>query len=413
MVRLSILIPAWNGMPYLRAVVNEILSVIDSRDELIVSHGNSTDGTREFLESIEHPHFTLVSPPSNDLSMSEHWDWLEDSASGEWQIFLGQDDFLQKYYSDEIDRLFEIAKDKQVRAICARRAHVSWEPDGTLSRVRFSVKPEIKIRSYNVATVATLVGVRSYHSLPQMYTSSFFHQSLISDIRRKQGGRLIVSHPQDSSLAASASELEQAFLHSGTPISWVGQSKKSAGLAVIKSSPGRNDYLSEEAREVKEKYLTRIRDSEIRYPQWAGDFALGENGIYFWQSKILVRESMGLSAPLYRSRLARIVVSLGCFLTYAPYEPGFKVRAAKISETFFVYRVSRAIFSGTAFLIAGVATMLRRLIGLNRIRLAGKGVLNPKWIEVRGSYIQSNLGVHSASDLNAWAKQTLDSRTIS
>ena len=104
MPKYSIVIPSRNGGRYLHACVESIVSQKYKDYELIISDDHSTDGTDEYLNSLNSENITVIRPPQT-MCMSEHWEWALSNASGEWLIFVGQDDGLQPHFFPLADRL--------------------------------------------------------------------------------------------------------------------------------------------------------------------------------------------------------------------------------------------------------------------------------------------------------------------
>ena len=97
-LKYSIIIPVRNGIQYLPSCINTILVQKYSNYELIISNDHSTDGTKEYLDTLSNNKNIKIIEPAEPLSMTEHWEWALSHATGEWQIFVGQDDGLQHYF---------------------------------------------------------------------------------------------------------------------------------------------------------------------------------------------------------------------------------------------------------------------------------------------------------------------------
>jgi hypothetical protein len=124
-----------------------------------------------------------------------------------------------------------------------------------------------------------------------MYTNSLFHTDLVRKAKVAQGGRVFITHPQDSNLAAIALVYEKKYIRSEIPLGWVGTSPSSAGLAISRVTSS-----VENPSNLASVYSEKIRKSSIKYPKKAGDFEFGDNTLYFWQSYLSVasvREGLG------------------------------------------------------------------------------------------------------------------------
>jgi len=242
--------------------------------EIIISDDSSTDGTREYLSTLRDPRVSVVYPPES-MSMSEHWDWLLSHARGEWIIFVGQDDGLQAYFFELAEVLVKKAQQENLRAIASERAYYFWPGCQEVydnAGVQFFAMPKVETRSTHVNALKALSEITDYYELPQMYTTSLFHRSLIEEARNLQGGKAIVTHPQDANLAAIACIFEKKYLFSYIPLGWVGTSPKSAGLAISHDA----------APELRAVYLEKIKKSKLSCHPLVGDFRLASGPLYFW-----------------------------------------------------------------------------------------------------------------------------------
>lgn len=361
--RLSILIPSYNGLPYVKSVVCGLLEVLDPRDELIVSDGKSDDGTCEWLAKVTHPQLRKVTPDSGKLSMSEHWDWLSTFSKGEWVMFLGQDDFMFQNYSRTLDTLIAAAKRTGTRALVGPRSFMYWP--SVNKDARFVVHRNLRLRkkSSRLSRMLAILSVSSYHSLPQMYTSSVISADLVREIRRLQSGKLILGHPQDAYLAASITRIEPSFLQSDVSFSWVGTSDKSAGWAVASEahSIGKSSRSPQQSM-LARSYLSRVARSPLSYPSWAGDFGIGENSIYFWQSVIRVDEQLGYSArSLMRKPLIRLLIA-GCFLRANPGSEQFKAKLLNLTAFASHHSISQREVTVIAYIVSSLTAFPLKVV---------------------------------------------------
>ncbi len=61
----SIVMAVYNSMPYLPAAVESILNQTFKDFEFIIINDCSTDGSAEYLNSLDDPRLVVVSQPSN------------------------------------------------------------------------------------------------------------------------------------------------------------------------------------------------------------------------------------------------------------------------------------------------------------------------------------------------------------
>jgi len=279
----SIIIPTYNGISYLPTCVQTITSQDFNDYELIISDDHSTDGTNEYLLGLTHSQIKIIYPPDS-LSMTEHWEWALSHATGEWQIFVGQDDGIQPYFFDLAEILTSKAEEIKLNCIMSSRAYFFWPGCESMYgdiAVGYVAENKTEILSSLLEGSKALLGAQDYFELPQMYTTSLFNKKLLDKVRSKQNGRVFCCHPQDANLAAIVFSLEASYLMSYIPLGWVGTSPKSAGMAIS------NEIAATETKELKQVYLDKVKNSKLQYHKLAGDFSFGVNALYFWQALLM------------------------------------------------------------------------------------------------------------------------------
>lgn len=96
-VLLSICIPTFNRLPYLKQIIGELLpqikTVCDGRVELLVSDNCSTDGTSEYLAGL---HVSVLRFWTNDVNIGGDRNFLRciREARGEYVWLMGDDDLI-------------------------------------------------------------------------------------------------------------------------------------------------------------------------------------------------------------------------------------------------------------------------------------------------------------------------------
>ena len=294
-IKYSILIPVLNGLPYLKTAINSALIVEGADIEIIASDNGSTDGSREFLRTFDDRRFLLLTP-DHEMSMSDHWEYLMQYATGDWQIFVGQDDALQYDFYPIAERLTAYAHKNGARSISTRRAYYFWPGTEEVSsgeRVRYIARDSIRLVDTRSASSKILSGKAGYFDLPHMYTSSMFHKSLLEECKARFGGRVIQGHPQDAYLAAMACYLDPHFVRSDIPIGWVGTSTKSAGLAVSAST--KFEALSKVTEQLRNDYITKIQKSKLSAGHEVDPFEQDLDSLYFWlaSDNLMKKDSAG------------------------------------------------------------------------------------------------------------------------
>lgn len=90
---LSVVIPVRNGMPYLEEAVKSALAQLTPAMEIIVRDNWSTDGTLDFLTSLNDSRIRIIEAPE-PASAGENWSALCSLANGTYTKLLCADDTL-------------------------------------------------------------------------------------------------------------------------------------------------------------------------------------------------------------------------------------------------------------------------------------------------------------------------------
>lgn len=257
----SIIIPVNNVVSYLPGTIESIISQDYDNYELIISDDSSIDGTSGYVDTLSHPAIKVIHTPKR-MTTAEHFDWASTHAKGEWCMFVGGDDGLQPYFFTLADKLTDIATTKNIRAIASRRAYFFWngcQAEYGDKALVYSAEQKVYICNSKKESLKALYEKKKYFELPQMYTTSLFHISLIDDIRKKQGGKFVTYEIADANMAALSMVYEKQYLQCEIPIGWVGTSPKTI-------------HLNEDFANLVTKNTPRV----------CGDYRLGALSLYFW-----------------------------------------------------------------------------------------------------------------------------------
>src|SRR5215207_1243408 len=64
----SVLIPVYNGMPYLRQAIESIFAQTLTNWQCVIVNDGSRDGTRDYLASIDDPRFLILEQENAGIS---------------------------------------------------------------------------------------------------------------------------------------------------------------------------------------------------------------------------------------------------------------------------------------------------------------------------------------------------------
>jgi len=104
MQKFSIILPVRNGGNYLKACINSILSQTFVDFNLIVLDNASTDGSLEWVQSINDARI-MIYPSSESLSIEKNWARIVEVPKNEFMTCIGHDDIFLPGYLEEMNRL--------------------------------------------------------------------------------------------------------------------------------------------------------------------------------------------------------------------------------------------------------------------------------------------------------------------
>ena len=89
----SIVVPVFNGMPYLRDLVTSLFAQDYPELEFVFSDGGSTDGSASYLNSLDDPRVRIVQQPAH-AGAAANWTAATMAARGDFTKLICQDDLL-------------------------------------------------------------------------------------------------------------------------------------------------------------------------------------------------------------------------------------------------------------------------------------------------------------------------------
>jgi glycosyltransferase involved in cell wall biosynthesis len=104
MSKFSIILPVRNGGNYVHECVKSILTQSISDFQLLVLDNCSTDGTREWLESLKDERI-IIYPAEKPLTIEENWHRIVKVPKNEFITLIGHDDILDPHYLAVMNRL--------------------------------------------------------------------------------------------------------------------------------------------------------------------------------------------------------------------------------------------------------------------------------------------------------------------
>ena len=200
--------------------------------ELVVSDNHSSDGTWEYLKSLDDDRIKICRPDM-PLSMTKHFEYVLSQPSGEWITLFGDDDGLMPYFFKAAKKLVQ-KWGEDYSVIYGPRAYFFWPGVDEIygeSVVDFRAssdwQPAVSKQSFKKLTF----GREKYFDYPQFYSGTLFSRKLLDGIRhRHKDGNIFHSITPDANGTAVILLNTRKCLKIGLPLAWVGSSPKSNGF---------------------------------------------------------------------------------------------------------------------------------------------------------------------------------------
>ncbi len=128
----SVVVPVLNGMPYLAITVASILGQTHRNLEIVFSDGGSTDGSLEYLATIDDSRVRIMTIPAG-AGMEANWTAATAAASGEFVKAMSQDDVIEP---DLIARQVALLRGHPEALMATARRHIIDKHGRVLARNR-------------------------------------------------------------------------------------------------------------------------------------------------------------------------------------------------------------------------------------------------------------------------------------
>lgn len=232
--RISIVLPTRERADTLVSALRTCTSQDDPDLEIVVSDNCSQDHTREVVETADDSRIRYVNPKTR-LGMSQNWEFGLSQTTGDYVMFLGDDDAVMP---EAIDALRTLAQDSgRLDAIAWKDASYQWpEHPRPALRSRLTVPLGDSVRL--VRSAAMLDEVinfgRSWHALPWIYRSLVSRAAIDGIIARS--GRFFCSQIPDVYSGIAVASIVESYVFSDRPYAVNGASGHSTGTSTFAAS---------------------------------------------------------------------------------------------------------------------------------------------------------------------------------
>jgi glycosyltransferase involved in cell wall biosynthesis len=179
----TIAIPTYNRVTYLRQALESALSQTYSRFQVVVSDNCSEDGTAQYLASVWDNRLLLLRQREN-LGMAGNWNACLEQATGEFFLLLSDDDYLEKRAIERlVQALVESVHIEKVGLVYCRTFEVG--PDNAEHRIDPIPPPSEDARAFALQYFS---GNRKMHP-----SSTLFRTADLKDIGGYSQGSVVLA----------------------------------------------------------------------------------------------------------------------------------------------------------------------------------------------------------------------------
>lgn len=233
-MRISLVIPTRERCELLRHCLAAALAVRDHDFEVVVSDNVSADGTAEMLAAIDDPRLKVVRPAAR-VSMRRNFETALDGATGDYVIFIGDDDGVTRQGMAMLRRLLEARRPDAVGWEMMTYTWPSDRPGGASGLLRIKPKtvygPALARPAARVLAKLAAGRLRNYRETANIYHGCISRE-LIGRVRDANGGVYFAGiSPDVYSGIANLVHMRREFLWVGHPVTFGGASDRSNGVA--------------------------------------------------------------------------------------------------------------------------------------------------------------------------------------
>ena len=235
---LSLIIPTRERAETLQYTLPTALAQTSQNFEVLVSDNFSQDNTAQVVKSFSDPRMRLINP-GRRLSMSDHWDFALLHATGDYVMFLGDDDGILPGALDKLEASILTAR----RLVyCWPTPVYRWPMDGQPARLLLlpSKTGASEVNLEHLGRLAVSMGGWMCHRIPNAYHSAVARR--IPDSIREKTGRVFHSMQPDIFMSMAIPVFAKTAVQLGYYVSVAGHSEKSNGGSI--GRPHRRDCFA-------------------------------------------------------------------------------------------------------------------------------------------------------------------------
>lgn len=196
-----------NAVQYDYPVVEAITSILPLCDEFIVAVGNSTDSTRELIQSIDSPKIKIIDTVWDDalraggqtFAIETNKAFERISADSDWAFYIQADEVVHEKYHENIRQAMNKYKDdKKVEGLLFNYIHFYGSYDYLGDAYRW-YRREVRIIK-NDKSIASYKDAQGFRKKPnikinvKLIDAYVYHYGWVRDPRKMQGKRRSFNH---------------------------------------------------------------------------------------------------------------------------------------------------------------------------------------------------------------------------
>jgi hypothetical protein len=239
MTRLSIVIPTRERADTLYYTLQTVVSQTCPDLEIIVSDNCSMDHTRDVVLGFDDPRI-IYTRTDKRLGMASNWEHGLSLVTGEYVMFLGDDDGLLPNACNDVSALLDFF---DTNALIWLKPDYNWPGAVCENQLTLQIRNHLMEMHSNTLLKALAMGFISYNRLPGLY-SGFVSTSSIQRIK-KYSDRFFGSITPDVYSGIVLAGQMESYYYSTRPFSVNGGSVHSNGQASAASSDEARVFLSE------------------------------------------------------------------------------------------------------------------------------------------------------------------------
>lgn len=236
--KISIVVPTRNRADTLEYCIQTILSQNDQYFEIVIADNSTDDLTKRLVDMISDSRIIYTKSPQQ-LSMTDNWNFAYESVTGDYVIYIGDDDGLTV---GGLACLREVIRSNPAEAYKWNLAEYQWPIDDRPAEI-ISIPAKVKTnKTINLRRFAAFVmknGGWLYYRLPGVYHACI-KKDVLDKIKAHNDGKLFLTTQPDLFTAMAVPQFTKHFVKMAEEVTIQGRSAKSNGGSGVAQDGAKN-----------------------------------------------------------------------------------------------------------------------------------------------------------------------------